>query len=58
MNMCYGECQVAGWNLRQVSARVVAGRHFHGGHPWIQEKLHRAVVRGSDSGFHFHLVAI
>ena len=53
MDMCYGECKVAGWNLSQVSAREIVGRHIHGCHPWIQEKQYRVVVRCSDSEFHF-----
>lgn len=58
MDMCYRECKVACWNLRQVSAREVAERRMQGGHPRIQEGQCRVVVRGSGSGFHFHLVAI
>lgn len=58
MDMCYGESKVAGWNLSQVSAREVVGRHIHGCHPWTQERQYRVVVRCSDSEFHFYLVAV
>lgn len=58
VDVCYRECKVACWNPRQVRAREIAERCIQGGHLRIQERQCRVVVRGSGSGFHFHLVAI